>query len=62
MVGFLVVFYGLLVGGKFALAWLVARGSPHLRGPWHVRVQWIAGLLLACLGVLLIWQSGTGRL
>ncbi len=54
--GFLVGFYGLLVGGKVLLALAVAGGRRFLTDAWYRRVLAASGLLLAIFGLLLLWQ------
>ena len=54
--GFLVGFYGLLVGGKVLLALTVAGGRRFLTDAWYRRVLAASGLLLALFGGLLLWQ------
>ena len=54
--GFLVGFYGLLVGGKVMLALAVAGGRRFLDDTWYRRLLAASGLLLALFGLLLLWQ------
>lgn len=54
--GFLVGFYGLLVGGKVLLALAVAGGRRFLTDAWYRRLLAASGLLLAIFGLLLLWQ------
>ncbi len=54
--GFLVGFYGLLVGGKVMLALAVAGGRRFLDDAWYRRLLVASGLLLALFGLLLLWQ------
>ena len=56
-IGFLVIFYGLLVGLKVVLASLTARGRSFLTGVWYRRLLIASGLLLIALGVVLVWQG-----
>jgi threonine/homoserine/homoserine lactone efflux protein len=53
---FLIPFYGLLVGSKILLAWLVSRQAGRLNAVWYRRALAIAGLLLLLMGGWLIWQ------
>lgn len=54
--GFLVGFYGLLVGGKMMLALAVAGGRQFLNDRWYRRLLVASGLLLALFGLLLLGQ------
>lgn len=54
---FLFGFYLLLVGGKVALAAVVAGARQHLNLTWYRRVFFISGALLGVLGILLIVQG-----
>ena len=54
--GFLVGFYGLLVGGKVLLALAVAGGRRFLTDVWYRRLLAASALLLAIFGLLLLWQ------
>jgi threonine/homoserine/homoserine lactone efflux protein len=54
--GFVVGFYGLLIGGKILLALAVASGRHFLNDIWYRRLLAASGLLLAIFGLLLLWQ------
>ncbi len=56
-VGFLVIFYGLIVGSKIVLAWITARGSRFLKGVWYQRALAASGLLVVGLGTYVLWQG-----
>jgi len=60
--GFLVAFYGLLVGSKIVVAWGVALGRERLTPPWRRRLLVVGGLALVAGGVALVWQAAAGRL
>jgi threonine/homoserine/homoserine lactone efflux protein len=53
---FLLPFYGLLVGSKVAVAWLVSRQAGGLSLTWFRRVVAGCGVLMVGMGGLLIWQ------
>lgn len=53
---FLVSFYGLLIGIKIAVAWLVSRQAGNLSVVWYRRVLAGCGLLLFAMAALLLWQ------
>ncbi len=59
-VGFLTIFYGLLVGSKIVLAWVTARSRRFLTGSGYTRALQLSGLMLLGLGVWLIWRGFTG--
>ncbi len=59
--GFLGGFYGLLVGSKLFLAWGVAAGRGVLTLGWYRRILRGSGVVLAGLGLVLIWQAAAGR-
>ncbi|MCH9649705.1 MAG: LysE family transporter [Deltaproteobacteria bacterium] len=54
---FLLGFFPLIVGCKMSIAWLAARGRRYLKGPWYGRVLAVAGIQLALLGIVLLWQA-----
>lgn len=56
-VGYLIGFYGLIVGSKLALAWISAQGRQALRGPWLARTLRLCALLLLLLGALLCYRG-----
>lgn len=56
-IGYLMGFYGLIVGSKIALAWIAARGGQSLRGPWFARTLRLCGLLLLFLGALFCYRG-----
>lgn len=56
-IGFLVVFYGLIVGSKILFAWITARGRRFITGIWYRRLLAGSGLLLIGLGALLAWRG-----
>ncbi len=55
--GFLAVFYSLLVGCKILLAWMTAAGRRFLTGRWYRGALAASGLLLIVLGALLVWRG-----
>lgn len=57
---FLLSFYGLLVGSKMALAWLISRRSGQLSMIWYRRVLAGSGIVLVLMGSWLIWQMWGG--
>ena len=57
---FLLIFFGLLVGCKVAIAWATARGSRLLASRWYRLLLVGCGLLLVGLGLALIWQGAMG--
>ncbi len=59
--GFLAIFYGLLVGCKIVLAWITAQGRRFLTGRWYQLVLVLSGLVLIGLGAILVWQGGFGQ-
>ena len=56
-IGFLAVFFTLLVGCKVALAWLTAAGRRFLTGRWYRLLLAGSGLLLIGLGAVLVGQG-----
>ena len=56
-VGFLVGFYGLLVGSKMLVAVAVAGGRRFLNDLWYRRLLLASALLLAFFSVRLFWQA-----
>jgi len=50
-------FYGLLVGSKIGIAWLVARSRDRLTAGWYRLILLICGLLLAGVGVALLYEA-----
>lgn len=52
--GFLITFYGLLVGGKVALAAVIATGRKYLTETWTRRLEITGGIMLGLLGVWLV--------
>jgi threonine/homoserine/homoserine lactone efflux protein len=59
---FLMVFYGMLVGSKVVVAWVVARGGRRLTERWRRRLLTAGGLALVAGGGALLWQAIAGRL
>ena len=53
---FLAGFYVLLVGGKIAVAFAIARGRRYLTDIWYRRLLMATGALLCVFGLLLLWQ------
>ena len=56
-VGFVLLFYAALVGGKIAIVWVVARGRQHLEGRWYQIILALCGIFLVGLGGLLLTQG-----
>jgi threonine/homoserine/homoserine lactone efflux protein len=54
-VGFLFIFYGLLIGSKLALAAVVALGGRRLDDRWRQRLLFVGGALLVAAGILLLF-------
>ena len=59
-VGFLAIFYALLIGCKVVLAALTAAGRRFLTGRWYRILLAASGLLLIALGALLFRQATAG--
>lgn len=57
---FIASFYGLLIGSKIAIAWLVSRQAGHLSVTWYRRILAGCGLLLFGMAALLLWQVWHG--
>jgi threonine/homoserine/homoserine lactone efflux protein len=57
---FLLPFYGMLVGTKMALAFLVSRQAGKLSLAWYRRLLAGSGLMMWVLGGVLIWQMWSG--
>lgn len=57
---FVTTFYGLLIGSKVAVAWLVSRRAGNLSETWYRRVLAGCGLLLFAMAALLLWQMWHG--
>lgn len=57
---FMAAFYGLLIGSKVAIAWLVSRQAGHLSLAWYRRILAGCGLLLFGMAGLLLWQVWHG--
>lgn len=57
VLAFLLPFYGLLVGSKIVLAWLVSRQAGGLPVIWYRRLLAGCGLLMLLFGAALIWQA-----
>lgn len=55
--GFLIGFYGLLVGSKKLLAVGITGGRRFLNDVWYRRLLLASGLLLVLFGVRLLWQA-----
>jgi threonine/homoserine/homoserine lactone efflux protein len=55
--GFLVGFYGLLIGSKALVAVGVTGGRRFLNDQWYQRLLLASALLLAIFGVRLLWQA-----
>lgn len=60
VLAFLVSFYGLLVGSKVLIAWLVSRQAGGLSLTWYRRVLVGCGVLMLAMGGVLIWQMWSG--
>lgn len=60
-IGFLVSFFSCFVGMMMLVAWAVATGRRRLSRKWYRRTLRGAGLVLAVLGCVLIWQSWVGN-
>jgi len=62
-VGYLIVFYGLLVGAKVGVALLVGRSRKFLQGTWYRRVMRVLSVLLIAYAwvfldqAIMRWQS-----
>lgn len=56
-VGFLAGFYALLVGVKMVMVLLLSWGRNWIRGKIYHRLLIVSGLLLAGLGLLLVWEG-----
>lgn len=54
--GFLTGFYGLLVGSKVMLAFVIAHGRRYLTDEWYRRILVASGVLLIAFGALLLWR------
>lgn len=61
-VGFMVVFYALLVGTKVLLAVVASRGNRFVDTAWYRLLIYVAAAALAVMGVWLIIAAWTGRL
>ncbi len=59
-VAFVAVFYGVLVGSKLALAWLVSRGRERLARHWQRRIMAACGLLLLVFALVLLRDAWYG--
>jgi threonine/homoserine/homoserine lactone efflux protein len=57
---FMASFYGLLIGSKIAIAWLVSRQAGSLSVTWYRRILAGCGLLLFAMAALLLWQAWHG--
>lgn len=57
---FVAAFYGMLVGSKLALAWLVSRGREGLARHWQRRIMAACGLLLLVFALLLFRDAWAG--
>jgi threonine/homoserine/homoserine lactone efflux protein len=57
---FLLPFYGLLIGSKVILAWLVSRGAGTLSETWYRRVLAGSGVLMLVMAGILIRQAWVG--
>ncbi len=59
-VAFVAAFYGVLVGSKLALAWLVSRGRERLARHWQRRIMAACGLLLLVFALVLLRDAWDG--
>lgn len=50
-------FYGLLIGSKISIAWLVAQSRGRLTADWYRLILLVCGLLLAGVGVALLYGA-----
>ena len=50
-------FYGLLVGSKIGIAWLIAQSRGRLTAGWYRLILLLCGLLLAGVGVVLLYGA-----
>ena len=57
---FIAPFYGLLVGSKILIAWLVSRQTGGLSLHWYRRVLVGCGVLMLAMGGWVIWQTWSG--
>jgi len=57
---FIVSFYGLLIGSKIVVAWLVSRQAGSLSLTWYRRILAGCGLLLFAMAALLLWKVWHG--
>lgn len=57
---FIGTFYGLLIGSKIGVAWLVSRQASSLSLAWYRRILAGCGLLLFAMAALLLWQVWLG--
>lgn len=60
-IGFVAAFFACFVGMMMLVAWGVASGREKLSRRWYRRALRGAGLVLAVLGCVLIWQSWVGN-
>ncbi len=56
-VAFVVAFYALLLGTKIVLARIVAVARPRLGTRWYRITLAAAGVLLAAVGAVLLWEA-----
>jgi len=56
-VAFGVGFYGLLVGSKIGIAWLAAQSRNRLTAGWYRLILLLCGLLLAGVGIVLLYGA-----
>lgn len=47
-------FYGLLVGSKIGIAWLIAQSRDRLTAGWYRLILLLCGILLAAVGIVLL--------
>lgn len=59
--GWLVLFYGGLVGVKVAFAIMVGKGGKALTGPWPARASRASALLMIGVGGWLVWLGAMDR-
>jgi threonine/homoserine/homoserine lactone efflux protein len=50
-------FYGLLVGSKIGIAWLIARSRGRLTAGWYRLILLLCGFLLAGVGIALLYGA-----
>lgn len=60
-IGFVLAFFACFVGMMMLVAWAVASGRKRLSQKWYRRALRGAGVVLAVVGGVLIWQSWVGN-